>query len=144
MSDAVAEQKEFVSLTAEFVSAYLSNNHIRADDLPGLIQEVHAALAQLAVNASGGPASVEKATPTEIKRSITPDYLVSFEDGKRYKTLRRHLMGGGLPPEEYRATWGLPVDYPMTSASYSAQRAELARSSGLGRLRQNAPAEDQG
>jgi predicted transcriptional regulator len=65
---------------------------------------------------------VEKATPPEIKRSITPDYLVSFEDGKRYKTLRRHLMGRGLSSEEYRAKWGLLVDYPMTSASYSAQR----------------------
>ncbi|MER2266720.1 MucR family transcriptional regulator [Methylobacterium oxalidis] len=122
-----------VSLTAEIVSAYLGRNHVRPNDLTGLIESVHASLAGLSVHSGSATPAVAKPTPAEIKRSVTPDHLVSFEDGKPYKTLARHLRLRGLSPQAYRARWGLPLDYPMTAASYSAQRAELARSSGLGR-----------
>jgi len=85
--------------------------------------------------------SVEKPTAAQIKKSITPDGLVSFEDGKSYKTLRRHLTIRGLTPEAYRAKYGLPVDYPMTAPSYSAQRSALAKSLGLGQFRRGAAAD---
>lgn len=143
MSDAAAEQIDFVSLTSDVVSAFLSNNHVQPGDLPGLIHDIHAKLAELANGRSGEPAPMKKLTPAEIKRSITPEHLISFEDGKPYKTLRRHLSLRGLTPEGYRAKWGLPADYPMTSASYSSQRSELARSLGLGRQRARTPDEDQ-
>jgi predicted transcriptional regulator len=92
---------------------------------------VHAALENL-----GKPVQKEPEKPTPpvpIKKSITPDYLISLEDGKRYKSLKRHLAGRGLTPEQYREKWGLPWDYPMVAPTYSAQRSELARSLGLGR-----------
>jgi predicted transcriptional regulator len=131
---------DYVDLTADIVSAYVSNNSIPTTELAGLLAGVHAALSGLAAGGSGttGKDAVEKPTPTQIKKSITPDALISFEDGKRYKTLRRHLTLRGLSPEAYRAKHGLPADYPMTSASYSAQRSELARSIGLGSSRKAA------
>lgn len=106
MSTADVEQNEFVSLTAEIVSAYLGHNHVSAADLPSLIQNVHAALTNLMAGSTAEPASAQKATAAEIRRSITPDHLVTFEDGKRYKTLWRHLTLRDLSPEQYRAKWG--------------------------------------
>ena len=101
---------------------------------------MHAAISGLANGGSAAPEvdKIDKATPAQIKKSITPDHLISFEDGKPYKTLRRHLTLRGLSPEAYRAKHGLPADYPMTSATYSAQRSELARSLGLGQQRNGA------
>ena len=133
MSEAALQQDNLAALTAEIASAYLSHNHVQPDDLPSLIRGVGAKLAELATVGSGEPAPVRKLTPAEIKRSITPDYLISFEDGKRYKALRRHLTGRGLSPEAYREKWGLPVDYPMVASGYSARRAELAQAMGLGK-----------
>lgn len=144
MSDGAAEQIEFVSLTSEIVSAYLGNNHVRPDDLAGLIQGVHAKLVELANVKSGAAVPMKKLSSEEIKRSNTPEHLISFEDGKPYKTLGRHLRLRGLSPGEYRAKWGLPVDYPMTSSSYSSQRSEIARSLGFGRRNAKAPKADQG
>ena len=126
---------DFVELTAEIVSAYVSNNSIRSADLGELITSVHQTVSNLGAPTEPTAGSVEKVTPAQIKKSITPDALISFEDGKPYKTLRRHLTMRGLTPEAYRAKYGLPADYPMTSASYSAQRSQLARSLGLGRPR---------
>ena len=127
----------YIELAADIVSAYVSNNSVPVNDLPALLSSVHAAISGLA--ASGSTAveqdQTEKATPAQIRKSITHDALISFEDGKPYKTLRRHLTLRGLTPEAYRAKHGLPVDYPMTTAAYSAQRSELARSLGLGRQR---------
>ena len=145
MSDATAEQINLVSLTSDLVSAYLTNNHVQVGDLPGLIYGVHTKLTELAGtdSKSSEPEPVRKLTPAEIKRSILPDHLLSFEDGKPYKTLRRHLTLRGLSPEEYRAKWGLPSNYPMTSANYSAQRSKLAQSIGLGRRRSATSGEDQ-
>lgn len=127
----------FVTLASEIVSAYVSHNHVQSADLPGLLNEVHAAIRGICD--AGAPTPATKATPQEIRRSITSDFLISFEDGKPYKTLRRHLTLRGLTPEAYRAKWGLPADYPMTAQIYSEQRSALARSLGLDRKRVDAP-----
>ena len=121
-----------VEQTAEIVSAYISHNNVPASELAALIAGVHAALMDLDKPTPIEEAGPEKLTPAQIKKSITPDALISFEDGKPYKTLRRHLNLRGLSPEAYRAKWGLPIDYPITSAGYSAQRSALAHSLGLG------------
>ena len=128
---------DYIELTADIVSAYVSNNSMPVSELANLLTNVHAALSGLSAGGSDAPAkdTVEKPTPAQIKKSITPDSLVSFEDGKPYKTLKRHLTLRGLTPEAYRTKYGLSADYPMTSASYSAQRSELARSLGLGQQR---------
>lgn len=130
-----ASQPDFLGLTADLVAAYVTNNSIPASELPGLMAKVHASLSGLTHAASAEPGKPEPLTPAQVRKSITPDALISFEDGKPYKTLRRHLTLRGLSPEAYREKWGLPADYPMTSASYSAQRSELARSLGLGQQR---------
>ncbi|MHC2018708.1 Ros/MucR family transcriptional regulator [Methylobacterium sp. CM6247] len=133
-------QTGYIGLTADLVAAYVSNNSVPVSALPELLSSVHAAIRGLTNGGSDVSAAdrIEKATPAQIKKSITPDHLISFEDGKPYKTLRRHLTLRGLSPEAYRAKHGLPADYPMTSASYSAQRSELARSLGLGQQRNGA------
>ncbi|MER2265827.1 MucR family transcriptional regulator [Methylobacterium oxalidis] len=126
---------DFVELAADIVSAYVTNNSLPVAELPALIAGVHAALNGLATGAPQATAedAVEKATASQIRKSITPDALVSFIDGKSYKTLKRHLAGHGLDPHTYRQRYGLPADYPMVAASYAAQRSELAKSIGLGR-----------
>jgi predicted transcriptional regulator len=123
----------FVTLASEIVSAYVSHNHVQSADLPKLLTDVHDAIRGICAAGPTGP--VAKATPQEIRRSVTPEFLISFEDGKRYKTLRRHLTLRGLTPAAYRAKWGLAPDYPMTAQSYSEQRSQLARSLGLGQQR---------
>ena len=127
-----------MELAAELVAAYVSNNRVSVSEIPGVIASVHAALSGLGNAASAEPAGPEKLTPAQIRKSVTPDALISFEDGKSYKTLKRHLTIRGLTPEGYRVKYGLPSDYPMTSASYSTQRSELARSLGLGQQRRKA------
>jgi predicted transcriptional regulator len=126
---------DYVDMTADIVSAYVSKNSVRPADLGELIATVHQSLKGLGGPATPAADEIEKPTHAQIKKSVTPDALISFEDGKSYKTLRRHLTLRGLSPEAYRAKYGLPHDYPMTSASYSAQRSELARSLGLGKQR---------
>ncbi len=129
-------RSETTSLTAEIVSAYVSHNAIMAHDLPGFIGAVHAALQGLSAPTAPEPIKLEP--PVPIWKSVTPDFLISLEDGKRYKSLKRHLSTRGLTPEAYRAKWGLPADYPMVAASYAAKRSALARSLGLGQLRRKA------
>src|SRR6195952_70081 len=127
---------EFIELAADIIAAYVSNNSVPVAELPALISNVHTALNGLANGASQATAAeeqVEKATPSQIRKSITPDALISFIDGKPYKTLKRHLTGHGLDPYSYRQRYGLPNDYPMVAASYAAQRSELAKAIGLGR-----------
>jgi predicted transcriptional regulator len=127
----------YIELAADIVSAFISNNSVPAADLPDLIGTVHAALRN-----SGQPAPQHeeaKLTPAiSIRKSITPDHLISLEDGKQYKSLKRHLGKLGLTPEAYREKWGLPRDYPMVAANYAAKRSELARSMGLGQRRSKA------
>lgn len=139
-SKTAAGASDYINLTADLVSAYVSNNSIPMIELGSLLTSVHAALSGLTGGGSAAPAkeAVEKPTAAQIKKSITPEALISFEDGKPYKILRRHLGLYGLTPETYRVKHGLPVDYPMTAASYSTQRSELARSVGLGHLRKGA------
>src|ERR671912_1362005 len=129
------ESPDLAVLTAEVVSAYVANNSVRSADLPNLIASVHQAMQGLSVPPQAEPEKREP--PVSIRKSITPDFLISLEDGRRYKTLRRHLATRGLTPEQYREKWGLPRDYPMVAPNYAKQRSELARASGLGQLRRN-------
>lgn len=126
-------ETDYVGMTADIVSAYVSSNHIDADTIAGLIKSVHASLVGLS---SAEPGEVEetfeKANPAQIRRSITPDFLISFEDGRKYKSMKRSLSLRGLTPEAYREKWGLPADYPMVSPNYAAARSALAKASGLG------------
>jgi predicted transcriptional regulator len=123
-----------VEVAADIVSAFVSNNSVRIADLSSLISDVHAAL-QRAGQPTPNPEEAKPTPMVPIKKSVTPDYLISLEDGKQYKSLKRHLGKLGLTPETYRAKWGLPRDYPMVASNYAAQRSELARSMGLGRRR---------
>jgi predicted transcriptional regulator len=126
-----------VERASEIVAAYVSNNSIPASELPSLIQSVHNAISGLASGSVPGGATsaaeVERPTPAEIRKSVRPDGLVSFIDGKTYKTLKRHLSSHGLDPRGYRERYGLPADYPMVAPSYAAQRSALAKAIGLGR-----------
>ncbi|GJD52418.1 hypothetical protein OPKNFCMD_5183 [Methylobacterium crusticola] len=126
---------DLIGLAADIVSAYVANNSVPASEVPGLIAAIHASLGHL-----GAPPAVEPekpAPPVPIRRTVTPDHIVSLEDGRPYKTLKRHLAGRGLTPEQYRQKWGLPHDYPMVAANYAAQRSELAKNTGLGQSRRN-------
>jgi predicted transcriptional regulator len=127
----------YLELAADIVSAFVSNNSVSVADLPNLIGNVHAAL-----RSSGQPAPQRqdaKPTPAiSIRKSVTPEYVISLEDGKQYKSLKRHLTRLGLTPEAYREKWGLPHDYSMVAANYAAKRSELAKSFGLGQRRSRA------
>lgn len=141
MTESDTDKTRFITLAADIVSAYVSNNHVQSVELPKLLSDVHEAIMGVSgANGAAAETGPPKATAPEIRRSVTPDYLTSFEDGKQYKTLRRHLTLRGLSPEQYRAKWGLAPDYPMTSQSYSEQRSELARSLGLGQQRRKSVA----
>jgi predicted transcriptional regulator len=136
----VAEDRTLIELTTEIVGAYVLANSVAASDLPSLIHGVHQALSG-AGQPEAPPEEVEvKATPAQIRKSLSPDTLISFEDGKPYKSLKRHLSTRGITPDEYRAKWGLPKDYPMVAPNYSAQRSALAKTLGLGRKAAPAPA----
>jgi predicted transcriptional regulator len=124
---------DFASITADIVSSYVANNAVHRADLLTVIASVHAALQGLVTPEQTEPEKPEPRVP--IRKSVTPDFLISLEDGKKYKTLKRHLGKMGLTAEEYRAKWGLPADYPMVAPSYAAKRSELARSIGLGQMR---------
>ena len=127
-----------IELAADLVSAYVSNNSLPALDLAALIGQVHAALVGLSQPPAPPEEEIEKATTAQIKKSITPDALISFIDGKPYKTLKRHLTTHGLDFETYRRRYGLPTDYPTVSANYSAARSALAKDLGLGQQRRKA------
>lgn len=130
---------DLLGLTAEIVAAHVSNNAVPMAELPTLIQEVHRALSTLGAPAPAPApapvvAPVEKPQPAvSIKKSITPDYLVCLEDGKKLKMLKRHLKAAyDMTPEQYRERWGLPADYPMVAPNYAERRSELAKQIGLG------------
>ena len=126
------DQSELIQMTTEVVASYVSSNSIPASDLPVLIQSVYKALS----GASADPVPVEappKDPAVPVKKSITPDYLICLEDGRRFKSLKRHLRSKyDLSPEAYRAKWGLPKDYPMVAPNYARARSELAKQMGLG------------
>lgn len=116
----------------EIVSAFVSNNALSPADLPKLIAETHKALQSLSV-ASAEPVSEKLEPAVSIKKSVTPDFIICLDDGKKFKSMKRHLAQLGMTPDEYRAKWGLPSDYPMVAPSYAATRSALAKSNGLGR-----------
>jgi predicted transcriptional regulator len=126
------ERAEIIEMTADIVSAYVGNNAVSAGELPALIHAVHQALSGV----SSGADTVETA-PKEpavpVKRSITPEFLICLEDGRKFKSLKRHLRTKyNMSPEDYRAKWGLPKDYPMVAPSYAKARSDLAKQMGLG------------
>ncbi len=129
------EQENLIELTAEIVAAYVSNNDIGSGEIAGLIGEVHAALNRT----SAGPAepAPEPLKPAvSVRKSVTPDFIVCLEDGKKFKSLKRHLRTHyDLTPEQYREKWGLPKDYPMVAPNYAQARSSLAREMGLGQKR---------
>ena len=129
------EQDNLIELTAEIVSAYVSNNNIASNDISVLIGEVHNALHRTASGAVE-PEQEPLRPAVSIKKSVTPDSIVCLEDGKKFKSLKRHLRTHyDLTPEEYREKWGLPSDYPMVAPNYAKARSALAREMGLGQKR---------
>lgn len=127
------EAHEIIERTADIVSAYVGANAIAPADLPGFIRQVHEALAGLARGDGAAPVAEPQKPAISIRKSITPDHLISLEDGRPYKSLRRHLRTRyGMSPEDYRAKWRLPKDYPMVAPNYAATRSAMAKSMGLG------------
>lgn len=126
------EKPELLEMTADIVSAYVSNNTVSADTVPVLIAQIHAALSGVSeAPVEAEPEPQEPAVP--VRKSITPDFLICLEDGRKFKSLKRHLRTKyNLSPEEYRAKWGLPKDYPMVAPNYAKARSELAKQMGLG------------
>ena len=129
-------QPAYIELAADIVSAYVSNNSVAASELPGLIAEVHAALVRVASGApaAAAPDNLRPAVP--VKKSVGTDYIICLEDGKKFKSLKRHLRTHyNMSPEEYREKWGLPPDYPMVAPNYAQARSQLAKEMGLGSQR---------
>lgn len=132
MTDSSDMSETFITLTADIVAAHVSNNSVAVSDLPVLISNVHGALIGLGGKPAEAPVKLEPAV--SIRASIKPDYIVCLDDGKKLKMLKRHLMTHyGITPDEYRAKWGLPSDYPMVAPNYAEQRRTLAKKIGLGR-----------
>lgn len=129
------ERTALVELTAEIVSAYVSKNNVVVEALPQLINEVHDALNKASAR-SAQPAREELKPAVPVKKSVTADYIICLEDGKKFKSLKRHLRTHyNMSPEEYREKWGLPHDYPMVAPNYAAARSALAKKMGLGQRR---------
>ena len=128
-------EANFIALTAQVVSAYLSHNTVPAADIPALINQVHAALTRVTGKAGDGAGEPLKPA-VSLKKSVTPEYIVCLEDGKKFKSLKRHLRTQyNMTPEQYREKWGLSADYPMVAPNYAAARSQLAKQMGLGQQR---------
>jgi predicted transcriptional regulator len=125
----------YMQLTANIVSAYVSNNTVASAEIPNLIAQVYSALMRISSGQTAPPAEPIKPA-VAVKRSVTPEYIVCLEDGKKFKSLKRHLRTQyGITPEQYREKWGLPPDYPMVAPNYAAARSQLAKQMGLGQQR---------
>ena len=134
MADNEAGEDTLLTLTADIVAAHVSNNSVAVNDLPNLIQNVHAALS--GISGSSGAAEPKPEPKVSIRSSVKPDYIVCLEDGKKLKMLKRHLMTHyNMTPDQYRQKWGLSADYPMVAPNYAEQRRTLAKSIGLGTKR---------
>jgi predicted transcriptional regulator len=135
MTENAGSSTTFIGLTADIVSAYVSNNSVPATEIPALINQVHAALARVSTNR--GEYSADSVKPAvAVKKSITADFIVCLEDGKKFKSLKRHLRTQyNMTPEQYREKWGLAADYPMVAPNYAAARSQLAKQMGLGQQR---------
>ncbi len=122
-----------IDIAADVTSAYVSNNKVAASELPGLLQKIHDAFRQVQLGTVVAE-EVPLVPAVAVKKSVTPDYIVCLEDGRKFKSLKRHLSSKfGMTPDQYRTKWNLPKDYPMVAPNYAAARSELARKSGLGR-----------
>jgi predicted transcriptional regulator len=122
MPQSTSESADPLVLTGEIISAFVAHNSLRSAELPALIQSVHAGLVKIA-SGEATPTAPEAAAPAvTVRKSITPDYLICLDDGRKFKSLRRHLTALGMTPELYRAKWKLPADYPMVAANYATQR----------------------
>ncbi len=131
--NAAAKSDDLLRLASDIVAAYVSNNPVPVSELPSMIKSVHSTLGGLSGGGSADIQTAQKPAVT-VKKSITPEFIVCLEDGKKLKMLKRYLRSRyGLSPEEYRAKWGLPADYPMVAPNYAAQRSEFAKKIGLGR-----------
>ncbi|MGE7472007.1 MucR family transcriptional regulator [Bosea sp. NPDC003192] len=133
------QNQNLIGLVTDIVSAYVSNNSVPVADLPGLIATTYAAISGLGTEPA--PVAEERPTPAiSVKRSITPEFLICLEDGKKFKSLKRHLRTAyNMSPEEYRSRWGLPTDYPMVAPAYAEARSSLAKKMGLGQQRRKTP-----
>ena len=127
------ENQHSIAIAAEIVAAFVSNNSVPRSEVADLLVAVHAAVQQLGHDAENAPVEAMAPVPAiAIRKSITPDYLVCLEDGKHFKSLKRHLATLGMTPEQYRAKWNLPSDYPMVAPDYAARRSALAKGAGFG------------
>ena len=125
-----------MGLAADVVAAFVSNNSLPVGELPALIHAVHTSIVRLAEGPQNAAQQVEEKAPAvSVRKSVTPDYLICLDDGKRFRSLRRHLTTLGMTHEQYREKWRLPADYPMVAPSYAAQRSALAKKMGLGQMR---------
>lgn len=129
------EKLSRISRTAEIVAAFLANQEVDPDAVPGVIEAVHSALSELDLQGALTASTAVMASPAAVRRSIRPDALISFIDGKPYTLLKQHLMKHGLTPDAYRAKYGLPADYPMMAAAYAQFRSELAYRHNFGQVR---------
>lgn len=129
------KQQDLVGMAANIVSAFVSANQVAPQEIPGIIRTVHAALCEVS---GAAPSAHEPAQEpaVSVKKSITPDYIICLEDGKKFKSLKRHLRTRyGMSPDDYRSKWGLPHDYPMVAPNYAKERSNLAKRMGLGQAR---------
>jgi predicted transcriptional regulator len=134
-----ASNTDYIEITADIVSAFVSNNAVRASELPAIIEAVHTSLLKASEVKTEEPVSETKAPAVPVKKSITDEFIICLEDGKKFKSLKRHLSTAyNMSPDEYRTKWGLSRDYPMVAPAYASARSSLARQMGLGRKRDEA------
>ena len=129
-----ADKIHLLEITSDVVSAYVANNPVSTNELPNLIEEIHSVISRISGSSGQSGLNIAKVPAVPIKKSIHDDYIICLEDGKKFKSLKRHLRSHfDLSPEEYREKWGLPADYPMVAPNYAKARSKLARKMGLGR-----------
>ncbi len=129
-----AHEPRLIELATGIVSAYVAHNAVPVGDLPTLIRTIHSSLDRMHSNLAPEPVVEAQQPAVSVRKSVTDDYIVCLEDGRKFKSLKRHLQSAyGLSPEQYRAKWNLPRDYPMVAPAYASRRSELARKIGLGR-----------
>lgn len=134
-----SSMSDFIELTADIVSAYVSNNSVPTSELPNLINEVHNALSRVGAGIAPEPLVEPQKPATSIKKSVTPEYIICLEDGKHFKSLKRHLRTQyDMSPDQYREKWNLAPDYPMVAPAYAEARSRLAKEMGLGQQRRRA------
>ena len=136
MNDATVGRLNYIEQASEIVAAYVAHNHITPAEMPNLIRAVHEALSSLGKPAAAEATAEPLKPAVSVRKSVTDDYIISLEDGRKFKSLKRHLRTQyNLSPEEYREKWGLPSDYPMVAPAYAKARSALAKQMGLGQQR---------